>query len=275
MDIRFYISARNTARFCFFSPARMTTVRLRLLRTPDAGPAASGGASAPRKPLKTGLVPESDAQLAELGVYAATYWLSQPWLTLRFTSASDFLDAAMAYQQALTERVRAGAERPSQALRLLALDAQINEHLYRVKALVTDKYDKKSAPAYFAKMGIAKENESYILPRERTKRSAALGQLVQGLTAEGFVTQVLPGGTTVYAYGTAFWEPIATEYASLLKELTDITGLISDTVGDKDMLREKVETGLRSLAKALDAHYPDRKEFKAQIRAFGFQRESY
>lgn len=240
-------------------------------RSPDGDPA--GGTPSPEinpKIQKTALLPESDIQLAELGVYAAGVWQQNPWLTLRFITQTDFAITAARYLQAVQDRVSAGAERPSMAAQLLTLDARINESLYRVKALVTDKYDRKAAPAYFAKMGITRENDSFILPRERSKRAAALVQLVQGLVDEGFVTTA-----TTYPYGTGYWQPIATEYAQLVKELTDHTGAISDAVGEKDTLREVVATGLRALAKVLDGNFPAAKEYKAQLRAWGFQRESY
>ena len=237
----------------------MVVIRIQPLRAAEAGASAGGGVGAPRKPVKTGIIPEADAKLADLAVFAAEFWQTQPWLTLRFMLAPDFVTKAAAYKQSVADRVSAGAERPGSAVQIEDFDAQINEHLYRVKAMVTDKYDKKRAPAYFAKMGIAKEADSYILPRERSKRAAALQQLVNGLTDEGFVTQTLPGGTVVFPFGTAFWQPIATQYAQALKDLTTDTGEISDAVGEKNLLREEVEMVLRGLAEVLEGNYPTRR----------------
>ena len=271
-----YIAARSIAQFVFFF-VLMVVLPIQPLRAAEAGASASGGGgdAAPRKPVKTGLIPEADAKLADLAVFVATQWQGHAWLTLRYTTAGDFLSTATAYKKAVADRVSAGAERPESKAQIQVLDAQINEHLYRVKGMLTDKYDKKQAPAYFAKMGIVKEADSYILPRERSKRSGALAQLIKGLTDEGFVTQTLPGGQMVFAYGTAFWQPIATQYAQALADLTQDTSDISEAVGGKDTLREEVETVLRSLAKVLEGNYPVGKEYKAQLRAFGYQRESY
>ena len=247
-----------------------------ILRAPDAQPGPAGGdAPAPRAPRRKDLLPESDAQLADLATFAAKVWPTQPWLTLRYTTPAALATSAEAYQAALARRREAGGERPTDALRIEQLDEQINEHLSRVKDMLTTKYDKKAAPAYYAKMGIEKYSRAFIIPRERSKRGAALATLMQGLTAEGFVTQTLPGGTVVFPFGTAFWQPIATEYAQLVQDLTTDTGAISDVVGEKDMLREEIEQTLRSLAKVLDANYPVPKEYRAQLRVWGFQKESY
>ncbi len=253
----------------------MVVVRKQPLRAPETGASTEGGGPAPRKPVKTDIIPEADAKLADLAVFAAGFWQEQPWLTLRFTTVAGFVAKATAYKQAVADRVRVGAERPGSKSRIDVLDAEINEHLYRVKGMLTDKYNKRTAPAYFGKLGIVRQAKSFILPRERSQRSAALKLLVEGLDAEGFVTQTLPGGQVVFPYGTAFWQPIATEYAQALQDLTEDTGDISDAVGEKDLLREAVVTVLRAIAKVLDGNYPDRKEYKAQLRAFGFQRESY
>ncbi len=253
----------------------MTIIRIQPLRAPSADGAPAGDAPVPRQPVKTGLLPESDAQLADLGVHAAQVWQAHPWLTLRFTTQGAFAAEAAAYQQAVQDRARARAEHPSAALQLQNLDAEINEHLYRVKAMLVDKYGKQSAPAHFARLGISKQNGTFTLPRARSRRAAALLQLVEGLTAEGFVTQTLAGVPMVFAYGTAFWEPIATAYNALLSELLGQTDTIAKDVSGKDDLREQVETTLRGLAKVLAGNYPDRQEYKAQLRAFGFRRASY
>ncbi|MBC7447590.1 MAG: hypothetical protein H7330_05970 [Hymenobacteraceae bacterium] len=253
----------------------MVVVRNLPLRAPEAGATAGAGGAAPRKPVKTDIIPEADAKLADLGVYVAGVWRDHPWLTLRFTTQAAFATNAAAYHQAVAERLSAGAERPTAAAQIYDLDAQINEYFYRVRGMLTDKYDKKRAPSYFAKMGIVKENETYILPRERSKRAAALAQLIKGLTEEGFVNRTLPDGTVLFPFGAGFWQPIATAYAAAVTDVTDDTGAIADAVGEKDLLREQVETVLRSLAKVLDGNYPNRKEYKAQLRGFGFQRESY
>ena len=249
-------------------------------RTPDAG--ASGGASASdsnpvKKTRRKDLLPEADGQLADLAVFAAKHWQEseQTWLTIRYITSGAFLTLATNYQQSIASRMDIGGDRPTQALRILQLDTLINDNLFRVKGMLEGKYTKKAAPSYFLSMGIVKKRQAYIIHRERSKRALALAQLAKGVRDQGFITQTLPDGTVVFEFGTAFWEPIATEYAQLLKDLTETTGEISEAVGTKDKERLEVEKVLRSIAKILEGNYPDAKEFNAQLRAWGYQRENY
>jgi hypothetical protein len=50
---------------------------------------------------------------------------------------------------------------------------------------------------------------------------------------------------------------------------------VSQAVAAKDALRTQIEQALSSLAKVLDANYPDDADYKAELRAAGFQREKY
>jgi hypothetical protein len=215
------------------------------------------------KPRKTPLLPANDQQLAALAVFAARYWQTESWLTLRHSTAAQFLQQAEAYEAAVASRQQVGSVRPIDADELLNLDAQIDENLYRVKNRLTDKYDKKSALAHYPTVGITKYNGAYVLDRDRTRRAAALQVLVQGLSTE----KITDGD-----YGLAFWQPIAERYQQLVQQLTDTNGAVSKAVSHKDTMRDAVETVLSSLAKVLDGNYPDKQEYKAQLRAWGFQK---
>ena len=62
---------------------------------PRRSPAAdeTGGATpvpTPKKVNKKDLLPDSDAQLADLAVYAAKHWPTEPWLTLRHSTPAAF-----------------------------------------------------------------------------------------------------------------------------------------------------------------------------------------
>ena len=220
------------------------------------------------KTKKTPLLPRGDQQLAALGVKAAAYWAdpAQKWITLRYVTAVAFGPQATAYEAAVASRVAAGTSRPIEADELLDLDQAIDSTLYRVKNRLIDKYDKKTALAYYPTVGIIRERKSYIIDAERTRRAAALQVLLKGLKAEK-----IDNGD----YGTTFWQPIATRYAELVGHLTDTNGAISKAVAVKDGQREAITQVLSSLAKVLDGNYPDAAEYKAQLRAAGFQRESY
>ncbi|MDO7875042.1 hypothetical protein Q5H93_09900 [Hymenobacter sp. ASUV-10] len=215
---------------------------------------------------KTPLLPRGDRQLAALAVLVAKYWGTQPWLTLRYTTSDLFLPVATGYETAVSSREQAGAARPVLADEILELDQLIDVTLYRVKNRLVDKYDKKKAPKHYLTVGIIKDGKEYIIDAERTARAAALLTLVAGLKSEK-----IDGGE----WGTDFWEPIATRYNELVPLLADTTGDIAKAVAHKDTQRALVTQVLYSIAKVLDANYPDEAEYKAQLRAAGFQRESY
>ena len=212
---------------------------------------------------KTPLLPRGDRQLAALALVAAKYWASQPWLTLRYAKATDFLPTATSYDAAVGSREKAGASRPIEADELLTLDHTIDTTLYRVKDRLTAKYDKKTARSHYPTVGIVKYQGDYLLPGERTKRAAALLTLVAGLG-----TEKIEDGD----YGTAFWQPIAARYNELVGHLTNTDGAISKPVAAKDTQRTFVTQVLSSLVKALDANFPNEAKFKAELRVAGFQR---
>jgi hypothetical protein len=212
------------------------------------------------------LLPRGDRQLAALALLVAKYWTGQAWLTLRYATAAEFLTDATTYDAAVSSREQAGASRPALADEILDLDHLIDTTLYRVKNRLVDKYDKKKAPKYYPTVGIVKEGRDYVIDDERSKRAAALTTLVAGLKSEK-----IDGGE----WGTSFWQPIAERYNELLPLLADASGDISQAVAAKDTQRKRIMQVLYSLAKVLDANYPDEAEYKAALRAAGFQRESY
>ena len=217
------------------------------------------------KPItrKTPLLPRGDRQLAALGVTVGKFWLTQPWLTLRYVSAADFLPKATGYEAAVNSRELAGSTRPIEADELLTLDHTIDTTLYRVKNRLVDKYDKKTAPAHYPTVGISKDGRDYVLAGDRPTRAAALNTLLAGL-----VTENIGDGD----YGTAFWTPIAKRYNELVGHLTHTDGAISKAVAAKDTQRAFVKMVLSSLIKALDANFPDAAEYKAELRAAGIQK---
>lgn len=218
------------------------------------------------KPRKAPLLAASDLLLADQATAAAKYWSGQPWLTLRYTTADKFATQAADYVAAVDSRQQAGSARPIDADELLELDAKIEANLYRVKARLVDKYDKKKALAHYPTLGIIKDGAAYLIDRDRTRRAAALNTLLAGLA-----TEKIDDGD----HGSAFWKPIAKRYNELVGHLTDANGEISKAVATKDTLRTQIEQALSSLAKVLDANFPDQAEYKAELRAAGFQREKY
>lgn len=214
-------------------------------------------------PRKTPLLPRGDRQLAALSVAVGKYWLAQPWLTLRYVTAAEFQPKTVAYEAAVGSRALAGSTRPIEADELLTLDHTIDTTLYRIKNRLTDKYDKKTAVSHYPTVGISKYQGDYVLAGDRPARAAALNLLLAGL-----LTEKIGDGP----YGTAFWTPIAKRYNVLVGHLTETDGTISKAVAAKDTQRAYVSTVLSSLIKAIDANFPNEAEYKAELRAAGFQR---
>jgi hypothetical protein len=156
--------------------------------------------------------------------------------------------------------------RPADADEILDLDELIETSLYRVKNRLIDKTNKKKAPSLYPKLGIVKYKGDYMLDRERTKRAAALNTLVAGLTTQGIADG---------EWGTSFWQPIATRYNALVLLLTATDGQVSQAVAVKDTQRDFIEQVLSSIAQVISANFPDEAEYKAELRAAGFQREKY
>ena len=133
-----------------------------------------------------------------------------------------------------------------------------------MKGYLAEAHDEDEGRSYYPEFGITRENKTYVLPRARTERVKALNKLLLALKAHDLDKK---------KYGTAFWQPLVQEYAQLVLASTDTAGQRSEKVSGKDQHEVQVRKALRALIHHLKAHYPD--TFEAQLRLFGFQKESY
>ena len=74
-------------------------------------------------------------------------------------------------------------------------------------------------------------------------------------------------------YGTAFWQPIYDQYETALNQATTNDGNVSTKVSSKNTLKEELKKTLRALINVIKGNYPD--TYKAELRAWGFQKEKY
>ena len=74
-------------------------------------------------------------------------------------------------------------------------------------------------------------------------------------------------------YGAAFWTPIQIQYASLLTQAIAMDGAVSTKVSSKNTLKDAVRKTLNSLIFVIKGNFPD--TYKAELRAWGFQKEKY
>ncbi|MCR5888188.1 hypothetical protein LRS06_10510 [Hymenobacter sp. J193] len=207
-------------------------------------------------------LPAGALALSTLATTAAGAWQSAELPALLWLTKADFAAQATAFATACTAADAAADTRTPQAARLKALDKLLDQGLGFVKNYLEEEYE--NPKAYYPEFGIEKFNKGYRLPKDRTERAAALTKLLAALVKYKFDKK---------KYGTAYWQPLATEYAALVKASTDTSGARSVKVDTKVQGEAKLRKALRALIHHLKANYPD--SFEAKLREYGFQKESY
>ncbi|WP_216690374.1 hypothetical protein [Hymenobacter siberiensis] len=234
--------------------------------SPTTPGASAATVATPAKPNKKERLPTSQLALATLGTAAAKAWLAAELPALLFVSKAAFSSQAAAYAASLNTADEAGDGRSPQANRLKTLDKLITKNLGFVKGYLAEDHDEDGGEAYYAEFGIVREGKNFRLPTARTARALALGKLVAALTAHKYDKK---------KFGTAVWQPIATEYAQLAKESGELRGAASAAVGQKNALEAPLRVALGSLVGSIKANYPDEDAQRGVLRAFGFQKEVY
>lgn len=74
-------------------------------------------------------------------------------------------------------------------------------------------------------------------------------------------------------YGTAYWQTRLDEYKTLLGQTSGLAGKVSKSVSQKDAAKLELRKVLQAVIYALKANFPD--TFEAELRAWGFRKESY
>jgi hypothetical protein len=213
---------------------------------------------------RTGNIPAKDTDQADLGILVAKAWELNPDITLKSTTQAEFKQKVVDFNATLTERMSTGGGYSEISNKLKLLDKKIDSNMDYLKGLLKTKYGKESQVAYYPQFGIEKVGKSYQYPADRNKRSKALGLTLEAIVTHGFGAD---------KYGTAFWQPIKTEYDALLKSATEIDGTVSGKVGTKNELKKYLVETQNSLIHVLKGNYP--KTWKNVIREWGFQKEKY
>jgi hypothetical protein len=217
---------------------------------------------APKSVKRASQLPDSALALSAVATTAAGAWTASALPGLLWLTKADFGTQAAAFAAACAAADTAGDARSPQSARLKALDKLLNKGLNFVKNYLHE--DQDDEQAYYPEFGITKEGKNYRLPTGRTERVAALAKLQQALVKYKYDDK---------KYGTAYWAPLATEYAALVKASTGTAGEHSTKVDVKVQGEAAIRKGLRALIHHIKANYPD--SFEAQLRAFGFQKEKY
>ncbi|MFD2718981.1 hypothetical protein ACFST9_09660 [Hymenobacter monticola] len=234
--------------------------------SPTTSGASAATPTAPAKRNKKELLPTSQLALSTLALAAAKAWLASELPALLFVSKAAFSAQAISYAASLGTADAADDGASPQANRLKTLDKLIAKNLGFVKGYLAEDHDQDGGESYYAEFGIAREGKNFRLPTARTARAGALGKLVAALAAHKYDKK---------KFGTAFWQPIATEYAELAKGSDEARGAASAAVGRKNALEAPLRRVLSSLVLSIKANYPDEDTQRGVLRAFGFQKEVY
>jgi hypothetical protein len=237
-------------------------------QTPN--PTAAGATPAPEKPVNPKLlIPKNDAALAEVGRLLAKTWATETWFNLRWKTQPDFARLVADFTASLTERRGAATARTPQSQRLQELDDQFDEGLRILKSYVNEDsgYDKARTDARLPGFGLVSTSKGggLRLSRDRDERLVALrDMLLPAVAAAPFAAR---------EYGTKFWQTRFDEYKELLGQTDGLASKVSKSVSQKDTAKQELRKVLQAVVYALKANYPD--TFEAELRAWGFRKESY
>ena len=214
------------------------------------------------------LIPKKDGPLAEVGRLVAETWGKETWFALRWKTQADFTKLAAEFGAAITEKRSAAAARTPQSQRLQELDDQFDEGLRILKKYINEDsgYDKARTDARLPGFGlIPRKSRGFALSEDRNERLKALrDMLLPAVAAAPFADR---------EFGTRFWKTRFDEYETLLGQTDGLAGKVSKSVSQKDTAKLELRRVLQAVIYALKANFPD--TFEAELRSWGFRKESY
>lgn len=214
--------------------------------------------------VKKATLPRNETTLKEVAHHVVQKWEANPDLVLHWTTFDAFKAYVSAFQAAYSSSKANESERDPITMQLDQLDQKIDQNAGELKVYLQDKYGKKTAPAYYSAFGFEYAKNAWLLPRERSKRTDALNQIVQAIQREGFSQKT---------FGLDFWNSINAQYGTLVLQAATKDGSLSSLVAQKKQLRESVIKHLNALIHLIKANYPD--DAAAHLRDWGFQKEKY
>ena len=233
-------------------------------------------ANSPTPPDTTGdkllnvklLIPKNDGTLAEVGRLAAEAWGQETWFALRWKTQTDFAKLVADFSTSLTEKRAAATSRTPHSQRLQELDDEMDHALRILKSYISEGsgYSKAKAEAQLPGFGLVpRKGGTLLLSTDRDERLVALREmLLPALAAAPFAKR---------EFGTAYWQPRFEEYETLLGKSDGLAGKVSKSVSSKDTAKLELRKVLQAVVYALKANFPD--TFEAELRAWGFRKESY
>ena len=214
------------------------------------------------------LIPKKDGPLAEVGRLAAEAWGKETWFALRWKTQADFAKLAGEFSASITDKRSAAAARTPQSQRLQELDDQFDEGLRILKKYINEDsgYSKEKTDARLPSFGlIPRKSRGFGLSEDRDERLKALRDML--------LPSVAKAPFAAREFGTAYWQTRFDEYKELLGKTDGLAGKVSKSVSQKDTAKLELRRVLQAVVYALKANFPD--TFEAELRAWGFRKESY
>lgn len=217
-----------------------------------------------KKPNRMSSIPVADSDFGKVAAAVSTSWTSNPWLTLRWTTAAAFATAAAEFNAALAARQTSGGTRPQVTTALKALNKEIDNSMAFVKGYLAELHGKEKSLSYYSAFGITYDGRKYVIPVDQSNREDSLTLLLEALLNNGLQDRT---------YGTTYWTDIKTRYVDLVNQARALDGGISQKVGDKNELKSDIKKVLNSLINVLQGNYPD--TYKQELRLWGLQKDKY
>lgn len=206
------------------------------------------------------VLPAGQFELATLAETAAAAWDGSALPGLLWCPKATLRQMAVAYRASLGTTDEADDALSPTAKRLRELDRETSAGVTFVIGYLREKYGRDAAKGYYDAFGF----KGGRFATARPKRAEQLQKLLAALPKHGFDGN---------KYGTAFWQPLATEYAPLAKTSSDVRQDTASEVGKKNVQEKPLRKVLRALRLSIRANFPD--TYAAELRHFGFLAESF
>jgi hypothetical protein len=213
------------------------------------------------KPKQKAATPNADLEFANVAHLVANKWNENLWLTLLHTTPEEFKTKVDVFQTILSDKIQTKSTRPQTTVALQQIYAAIDYATVYIKIYIVEKYKKENLKSYYAAFGIKKDGR---LPRGKNNRLAALQLTIDAIAANGFDAK---------EYGTTFWTDLKNQFEIQLNKASSTDSIVSNKVGEKNMLRKDLKIVLNAIIHAIKANYPN--NFKEELRNWGFQKEKY
>ncbi len=223
----------------------------------------NGAAPSKTKKSPKSYDPKAAADIVTVSTKVNEKWAMNPDITLKWMAQTDFDALVSSLAKAVQQQGSDASLSPGETQSLQQMDKQMNDAVKNAKRGIDYKF-KDAAVAQYARYGIAKENDSYQLPRDRDKRLENIPLMIAAVAADGFGAE---------DWGTDFWTTMLTTYTAAVKAAGKSKGSVSVGSGNIAGMVQQVNKASTALRFVLRGNYPD--NYQQVYRDWGWQKESY